>query len=367
MDKKTLILAFMMLIFIQNTDAQEIQFDLKGSGIAILDIASFELAEVSYFQNNFTLTGKVYNANNQLYKAIIKNGLSEGIETFYHNSIKKSDSDRPIQLRVLEFRIEEKLLSSKVASGELKIKFSYFLKTSFEPVHLVDYDAGISYKRSIHRTDLIDQILNRGLKNSLIFLNDWLNDNASVNRKLAKTVRLEILEEKKKSDQDTVFYDFNRPLSWSDFREKPSRTSGYNATIFTSLAMEGSPFMEKGVLVFPIEIKVYMLPESSWAKTQGKSDYALNHEQRHFDVTRVVGNRLVNRLKALKVTPENYEAAVNDAYFDSYREMNKLQEIYDARTRHGLDKDAQSRWNSIIDQALNGNMDEIERELMKGN
>ncbi|MCH6236400.1 DUF922 domain-containing protein [Cognataquiflexum rubidum] len=267
----------------------------------------------------------------------------------------------------MEFKISEKQTSSKVASGELKIKFGYFLKTSFEPIHLVDYEAGITYQRSIHRTDLIDQILNRGLVNSIVFFNDWINDHATHNRKLAKAVRLEIVEKKKKSDQDTVFYDFNRPLSWSDFREKPSRTSGYNATIFTSLAMEGSPFMEEGVLVLPVEVKVYMLPESSWAKTQGKSDYALNHEQRHFDVTRVVGNRLINRLKALEVTPENYEAMVNDAYFNSYREMNRLQEIYDARTRHGLDKDAQSRWNSIIDQALNGNMDEIERELMKGN
>ena len=270
-------------------------------------------------------------------------------------------------MRVLEFKISEKQTSSKVASGELKIKFGYFLKTSFEPIHLVDYEAGITYQRSIHRTDLIDQILNRGLVNSIVFFNDWINDHATHNRKLAKAVRLEIVEKKKKSDQDTVFYDFNRPLSWSDFREKPSRTSGYNATIFTSLAMEGSPFMEEGVLVLPVEVKVYMLPESSWAKTQGKSDYALNHEQRHFDVTRVVGNRLINRLKALEVTPENYEAMVNDAYFDSYREMNRLQEIFDVSTKHGLDKDAQSRWNSIIDQALNGNMDEIERELMKGN
>lgn len=366
MRRKPLLLTILVIILLQNSFAQEILFDLKGTDKIKLEVAGFELSEVLNTQDDFALIGKVYNINNQLIKANIKNGLANGIKTFYSNSIKKTDPDRSIELKVFEFTIIEKRLSSKAASGELKIKFGYFLKTSFEPVHLVDYEAGITYKRSIHRMDLIDQILNKGLVNSIVFFNDWINDNASVNRKLAKTVRLEILEKKKKSDQDTVFYDFNRPLSWSDFREKPSRTSGYNATIFTSLAMEGSPFMEEGVLVFPIEIKVYMLPESSWAKSQGKSDYALNHEQRHFDVTRLVGNRLINRLKGLQVNPENYEAAVNDAYFDSYREMNRLQEIYDARTRHGLDKDAQSRWNTIIDQALKGNMDEIEKELEKG-
>jgi hypothetical protein len=366
MHKKPILIAFLLLIFIQNANAQEIQFDLKGTGIPVLDIAGFELSEVLNFQSDLTLIGKVYTTNNQLYKAKIKNGLTEGIKTFYHNSIKKSDSDRPILLRVLEFKIEEKQQGSKVATGELKIKFSYFLKTSFEPVHLVDYEAGISYKRSIHRTDLVDQILNRGLKNSLVFMNEWINDQANFNKNLAKTVRLEIIEKKVKIDPDTVFYDQNRMLRWDDFRERPSKPSSFNAAIFTSIAIEGSPFMKEGGVIFPIEVKVYMLPESSWVKAQGKNEYSLNHEQKHFDLTRVVGNRLINKLKSLEVTPENYEAEVNEAFFDSYREMNKLQEIYDARTSHGLDKDAQSRWNEIIDQALKGDMEEIEKELIRG-
>jgi hypothetical protein len=182
---------------------------------------------------------------------------------------------------------------------------------------------------------------------------------------LAKSVRLEIIEKSRKSDQDTVFYDSNRPLNWKDFLDKPNSTSRNNAVIFTSLAMEGNPFMEDGVLVLPLEVKVYMLPGSSWVRNEGKNDYSLNHEQRHFDVTRIVGNRLIKKLKALKLNPDNYEAEVNDAFFDSYREMNKLQEIYDARTRHGLDN-AQYHWNTIIDKGLSGEMEEIEKELIKG-
>ncbi|MCR9016607.1 DUF922 domain-containing protein [Aquiflexum gelatinilyticum] len=331
-----------------------------------MENSSFNLSDVIYDQDESASIGKIYIAQNQPNKAIIKNGLAGGISIFYKNSIQKTDNDRTIQLKVLEFTINEKLQSSKVASGELKVKFGYFLKTSFEPVHLVDYEAGITYQRSIHRTDLVNQILSRGISNSIVFINDWINEHATHNRKLAKTVRLEIVEKMNRSDRDTVFYHPGRRLTWSDFRESPNRNSGYNATIFTSLAMEGSPFMEDGVLVLPVEVKVYMLPESSWVKTQGKNDYSLNHEQKHFDITRVVGNRLVNKLKNLEVTPENYEAEVNEAFFDSYREMNKLQEIYDARTRHGLDKEVQSRWNDIIGQALKGDMEEIERELEKG-
>jgi hypothetical protein len=365
MQRKLLPIFFLFTIVTAPVFAQEIRFELTKSEGKILENPGYELVEVLDIQSNSTSIGSIYSTNNQIYKIKIKNTISQGIKDFYNNSLLQSETERAIQIRVVDFKISEKQQSNKVASGELKIKFSYYLKGSFEPVHLVDYEAGITYQRSIHRTDLVNQILNKGVSNSLIFFNDWIKNHATHNRKLAKSVRLEIIEKSRKSDQDTVFYNSNRPLTWNDFLDKPNRTSRNNAVIFTSLAMEGDPFMEDGVLVLPLEIKVYMLPGSSWVRNEGKNDYSLNHEQRHFDVTRIVGNRLINKLKALELNPENYEAEVNGAFFDSYREMNRLQEIYDARTRHGLDN-AQHRWNTILDKALNGEMEEVEKELIKG-
>jgi hypothetical protein len=366
MQRKIFPLAILFLIHIFPSIAQEIQFDLTKVEGKILENAGFQLVEIINIAGNSTSIGSIYNTNNQLYKVNIKNGLAEGIKSFYRNSLQQTDIDRRIQIRIVNFKLLEKQQSSKVASGELKVKFAYYLKGSFEPVHLVDYEAGISYQRSIHRTDLVNQILNKGIANSLVFFNDWIKDHATYDRKLAKNVRLEIVEKYRGSYEDTVFYNPSRLLTWDDFLDRPSRTSRSNAMIFTSLAMEGTPIMDQGILVLPIEVKVYMLPGSSWVRPGGQNDYALNHEQRHFDITRVVGDRLVNRLMALNLNPENYEAEVNDAFFDSYREMNKLQEIYDSRTSHGLGKVAQTRWNTIIDQALEGDMTEIEKELIKG-
>lgn len=366
MQRILLVLIILFPTLIGHAFAQEIQFELTRVEGQLLENSGFDLVEVLDIQSNSTSIGSIYNTNNQIYKIKIRNSISDGIKSFYKNSLRKTQTDRAIQIRVVDFKISEKQQSSKVASGELKIKFSYYLKGSFEPVHLVDYEAGITYQRSIHRTDLVNQILNKGVSNSLIFFNDWIKDHATYNRKLAKSVKLQIFEKSRKSDQDTVFYDSDRPLTWNDFLERPSRTNRNNAMIFTSLAMEGNPFMEDGVLVLPLEIKIYMLPGSSWVRADGKNDYSLNHEQRHFDVSRVVGNRLINKLKGLDLNPENYEAEVNDAFFDSFREMNKLQEIYDARTRHGLDRNAQYRWDNILDQALKGDMGEIEEELIKG-
>lgn len=366
MQKILLALIILFPTLIGHTFSQEIQFELTKVEGQVLENSGLELVEVLEIHNNSTSIGTIYNTNNQLCKVKLKNSLSDGIKSFYKNSLRQTETDRAIQIRVVDFKISEKQQSGKVASGELKIKFSYYLKGSFEPVHLVDYEAGITYQRSIHRTDLVNQILNKGIANSLIFFNDWIKDNATYNRKLANSVKLQIFEKYRESNQDTVFYDSKRPLTWNDFIERPSRTNRNNAMIFTSLAMEGNPFMEEGALILPLEIKIYMLPGSSWVKADGKNDYSLNHEQRHFDVSRVIGNRLINKLKAMDLNPENYEAEVNDAFFDSFREMNKLQEIYDARTRHGLDKNAQYRWDNILDQALKGDMGEIEKELIVG-
>jgi hypothetical protein len=205
MQRSILVYGFLFLFLYRNASAQEIQFELKASEEILPTKANFELTDVFITKNPSTSIGSIYNTNNQQYKATIKSGLTEGIKTFYRNSSKKSDSDRSIQMRIVEFRLTEKQASSNVASGELKIKFSYFLKTSFEPVHLVDYEAGITYQRSINRTDLVNQILNRGISNSFEFFNNWVNDHAPHNRKLANTVRLEIVTKTYKSGKDTVF------------------------------------------------------------------------------------------------------------------------------------------------------------------
>ncbi len=342
---------------------QELSFGLKGSTLELYE-SSFELVEVVDFRNNKSSLGKIFTGPNQTSGITIEKGIGEGIKQFYNNSIQKTGSQRPIQMRILELAVTEQKQASSVVSGDVRMKFGFYLKGKFEPVHLVDYESGMNYRRSINRTDLVEQVLSQGLRKSLQFFNDWIIDNSASDRRLASLVRLEIIQNNRSSDRDTVFYHAERPLNWADFRDRPSTKSKFSASIFTSLAMEGTPHMDAGTVVLPVEVKVYMLPGSSWVRLQ-KTDYGLNHEQRHFDVTRIVGNRLETRLQAMELNPDNYDGLINDAYFDAFREMNRLQEIYDGQTQHGMNSEAQSRWNIILDQALEGQMELLELELKK--
>jgi hypothetical protein len=354
------IAVFLLLGILNQVAAQEITFGLKGSSLELLK-SDFDIVEVLDARNQKLGLGRIYTANNQTAESKIAGGMTQGIKRYFNNSINKSTNPRPIQVRIQELNLSEKRENTTVVSGELKLKLAFYIKGTFDPVHLVEYQTGMNYRRSVNRTDLVEQVLDQALRKSLQFFNDWLIEHSSTHHRLAKQVRIELRESSRKSDRDTVFYDPSRPVRWADFRDKPNSGSRFNAVIFTSLALEGSPFVSDGTIIMPLEVKVYMLPSSSWVKSQ--SDYSLNHEQRHFDVTRIVGNRLKSTLLGLDVNPDNYDALVNDAFFDAFREMNRLQEIYDSQTQHGLDKAAQAHWNEMIDEALKGNMTQIEELL----
>ncbi|TVP50181.1 MAG: hypothetical protein EA341_08050 [Mongoliibacter sp.] len=340
---------------------QEVSFTVSKKTETIHN-AIFEIVEIQDERKGGESIGDIFTQSTVLSKVRLGKDISQTLKNYFSTSVmSQAGSRQSILVKIEQFEIKESKNTSTVASGELKMKLGYYVKGSFDPIHLMDYEGGMNYRRSINRLDLAERVVQQALDNSLEYFNQWINSQALSNRALAGSVKLVIEDRAFKSDKDTVFYDTRRPLVWSDFTDRPRLGSTYNAMIFTSLAMEGKPFVEDGSIIMPLTIKVYMLPGQSWVRD--RNSYSLNHEQRHFDVVRVVADRLIARLRTMDVNPENYEALVNDAYFDAYREMNKLQELYDRQTNHGRKKDIQERWNQLLDAALDGDYKNLEKVL----
>ncbi len=95
----------------------------------------------------------------------------------------------------------------------------------------------------------------------------------------------------------------------------------------------------------------YVAKSDSWVGNL-RDDYGLNHEQRHFDIARVITRQFQKKISAAGLTPDTYEAFISMQYLDSYRDMNALQKAYDKETRHGINEQAQSVWNKKIDEML---------------
>jgi hypothetical protein len=132
----------------------------------------------------------------------------------------------------------------------------------------------------------------------------------------------------------------------------PRRGSHYAAEVFTSFSYEGKSSVKDGIVQLNLQLKAYMLKNSSWARADVRNDYALNHEQRHFDITKLVMERFKQKIQPDSLTVDDYNSIVQYQFLESFREMNRLQERYDRETNHGINQGLQDIWNHRIDEEL---------------
>ncbi|WP_339879521.1 hypothetical protein [uncultured Algoriphagus sp.] len=286
---------------------------------------------------------------------------------FYNSKIKTSSSpSHRILVKIYSLDLEEIYLTDRRAyKGEVELKLGFFLMSEQDPINLVDFSSKFNYTRSSSQSQTIEPSIQKLFDNSWQYFDDWIGSQSLSNRLLAKSIRLNILDPIRASDSDTVFYDPDRPLTWDDFIGPITPRSSYNATIFSSMSIAGNAAIVNGEIVQTIDIKVYMIPDQSWVKDANA--YANNHEQRHFDLTRIAADRMIIKLNQMDKEPYLFEATLNDIYLDAYREMNHLQDFYDGQTRNGINKDIQADWDKAISDALKGNYEILESLMEKGN
>lgn len=352
------------LVLYQPAFGQKVYVGLSSQSKEISD-KRYQIDEVIDLRIKKGKIGDVHDINGKLQAVELKEGLDDEARQFFKRRVNPLGQNvQNIQVRIFELNLVEKAgLKNIVYEGDVQLVIGFFKKGEFEPFHLVDFTGSIQYRRSPNRLDIIPEVVNKIFLNASEYFDTWMNMQVMNNPNLATEVQLEIIDRVKASHQDTVYYDPNRPLVWEDFADQPRGKSKFNASIFTSFAIQGKTTVEAGKIIQILEFDIYMLPNQSWVKSP--SDYSLNHEQRHFDVVRIVADRFIHTLKSLNLDPDWYEATLNDTYLDAYREMNRLQEIYDKQTRHGMDTVEQERWNRMLDEALKGNWSEIDRVLSK--
>lgn len=289
--------------------------------------------------------------NTQTRAVDLEGGGKVAMEAFILQSLPRNKELRPIVVRIREAKVVESAGPKGVVEGELNLQVSFDLQKESGDVHLVDYQGGMKYKRSANQRGVVEPGLRRTLGNSLEYLHNWMNREVLTNIKLARGVKVFFEDHVENVGDDTVFYTPERPLIWDDFRAKPHPGS-YVASVFPSFSWEGRSEVVNGVVHFHIRTKVYMLKNSSWVREGARNAYGLNHEQRHFDIVKLVVERFKEKLLAMELLPEDYDSMLGYQYLEVYREMNRLQDEYDGETRHGINKAAQEKWNRRIDEEL---------------
>ncbi|RTQ49763.1 hypothetical protein EJV47_13215 [Hymenobacter gummosus] len=283
----------------------------------------------------------------------LQGGVPAALQQFVQQSVPANRRLRPLTIRLRECRIQETNGAPGWANGQLALALSFDWQRDGRRIQLTTYTGAARYQRPLNsRFDAAEPVLRQALVEGLKFLNHWMSREAAANVKLATALRVQHADFPYVPEPDTLFYSPAHPLTLADFHAAPRPASGFAGSVFPSFAYTAEAQLRAGVLHLAVQTKVFVVRSSSWVLPAARDAYTLNHEQRHFDVVKLVAERFKRKVTPDSLTLDNYDARMQFQFLQSWREMTALQEQYDAETNHGRDQAAQQRWDQRIEAEL---------------
>ena len=151
-----------------------------------------------------------------------------------------------------------------------------------------------------------------------------------------------------KPNSDTIYYDFNRKLTWADFQGKPDINHFGGAVTASGFAFNSDMSFDGKNIDINIGVYSFFIKHDSWKKANINSDYHLLHEQHHFDITRIGAQKFIQAIQQAKFTKDNYQTLLNHIFNKVYDENIALQNRYDLETKNSIDSTKQLEWNRKI-------------------
>ena len=290
----------------------------------------------------------------------LEGGAAPALEMFINRTFRPNKSLRPVAVRILQLKLTETAVGNRV-TGQLALTLAFDLLGKDDgdgseiSTRLTTYRGNASYTRPLNQLNVIEPTLRESIVAGLKGLNSYMGRESGKNEKLAKKLQVVFTDDRDirvPAGNDTVLYSPARKLTWADFRAVPRPTSRYAAEVFTSFAYEGKSTVKDGVIILNLMAKAYMIKDQSWGRAESKNPYALNHEQRHFDITKIIVERFKRKIHPDSLTLADYNSIIQYQFIESFRELHRLQEQYDNETNHSINQAAQERWNQRIDDEL---------------
>jgi hypothetical protein len=284
----------------------------------------------------------------------LQGGTAPAIRQYIGQSLRQNTRLRPIIVRITAGQLTETPGPRGSIAGRLALTMAFDVRREDENLALISYQGRATYQRLPGQTDVVERTIRQSLNEGLRYLHNYLSKEADNVPALAGklTVSLTDVKTRTPASSDTVFYDPARPLTWADFRGAVPFGNRYAAQIMPGVAYEGKSETEGGKINIQLKIKVFMLKSQSWVKPEGHNDYALNHEQRHFEIARLAMEQFKRALNPDSLSLNDYNSNIQYRYIEMYRALGRRQQQYDDETRHGIDQAAQARWNAQIDKEL---------------
>ena len=315
--------------------------------------AAFNIKNVIDARKNKDNIGQIFISQTEKESIVLKGGTVLAIKKMFAESLPQNDAQILILYKVLDLEIKEYRLPNGNVSGQMSLKVSFDRIGKNDTTLLTETTTSTSYLRSDTKMEAnkYESILSPLFVKSLTFFDKWLELNAGKAEALVRGVKIIFLPENDKNDNDTIYH-HSRKVTWDDFRGKPTNTR-YGAAIFANFAYNASFRVNEGYIVATIWAKTYMVRGMSWVTPAAYGDYALAHEQLHFDIAKLVTERFKKKIASMKADLViDLNSMIQYEYLESYREMNHLQKQYDNETQHSIDRQKQAQWQEKVSRWL---------------
>lgn len=236
----------------------------------------------------------------------------------------------------------------KIQQGTVTWHYTWFrLTPEQDSIPVFSHTQKINYQRTQPWEDAWKKISASIGLSTVQYAHIWWKQNGGGSPALVDSVRLVWLPDEALEEADTLYHPVKR-LDWSDFQGVPAFGSRYGAEIFTSFGFSMEMEVKNHILHIRLQGKCYMIRGISWVKSGNATPAALAHEQLHFDITQrslAYWKNLVHEFPTYW-HPDDWSAAIQQAYLQAFRHMNQRQKQYDAETLHGQNAMEQAKWEA---------------------
>lgn len=160
--------------------------------------------------------------------------------------------------------------------------------------------------------------------------------------------------------QDSIPWDKNYRLKWSDFKGRPDMLSKEDAACAASIYVRG--FRDKGLPNFLVYNS--FMKSDAWT-SDSTSVMLLQHEQLHFDIAEVYARKIRKAVDSLR----RKQIKSTDSYSIEITKLLSMFEttgkLYDEQTSHGTYGNQQSEWEQKILKELQSLNDYAVRPHLK--
>lgn len=169
--------------------------------------------------------------------------------------------------------------------------------------------------------------------------------------KLITTVLLLLLLHPAAVEEEKIVWTEDRKLSWADFKGVPDGPHNYVASTNSGVSFSFAYKEINGVSKIDYTIRSNFYPNLSWYRPSKVSNYILEHEQLHFDISELCARKLRKALNALP-RDRDFKGKSEVLYQQNELERRELQEQYDTDSDHSNNKEGEYRWRAYVAEQL---------------